>query len=274
MNKHFYIFESGATKTDVLYYRDGQVKKYALDGYNPNRPASHFLSDLTSIEIAKGSQIFFYGSGIHPETHKISIQQLFKGCEVFVENDLLAAARAALGHQKGIISINGTGANVGYYDGQQLLDSRGGYGYLIDDIGGGLELGKLIISHWLSQDFNQTSQNAISQVLDSDPENFISNFYQDRSLTTLAKPCTVLHSLIPTDAFLESVIQHYFETYAERHIIPFSKKYVINEVSAVGSIAYYFQDQFNVALGKNGIKLASVIEKPIDTLLDYHLTEM
>lgn len=271
MHYPIYIFESGATKTDVLIYQNGAESRLKIDGFNPNRPDSNFQADLRQLNMPENALVYFYGSGVGDARSKELVKLLFKTKNIVVENDLLAAAHALLHSNEGIICISGTGANVGYYNGESLTSTRGGYGYLIDDIGGGMELGKLVISHWLSNDFSKETKAAIEKHFGISANSFITEFYQTKNLKILAGVCGILPNYLKADSKLEAVVQTYFNTFVERHILPMCQLKGIFKVSAVGSIAHYFKPQLTNALKTHSINLEKVIKQPIDRLLSFHL---
>ncbi len=79
-------------------------------------------------------EVHFYGTGLsNPNNAKIisnALKQLFTQAKVAVDTDMLAAARALCGNEKGIACILGTGSNSCYYNGKKIVKNRPGLGYV------------------------------------------------------------------------------------------------------------------------------------------------
>ena len=268
-----YIFDAGSTKTDLLVYIAGKISNYSLDGYNPNRPDTLFFSELKQLNLDPIAYTYFYGSGLGNEENKNILKSKLNFTNIEVFDDITGAARACFNNKSGIVAILGTGANVAYYNGHEILKRRGGYGYLIDDIGGGLELGKVIVSHWLSGDLNVNSSQKICQFFNQSELDFIPWFYQNKDLSLLSELTRILPELSKHDQTLFKIIKSYFDFFISKHILPISENYNLFSFSIVGSISYHFSSFVSEAAINNGIDIDLILQKPILNLLNYHLTK-
>ena len=274
MAPDLFIFDAGGTKTDVLLLEQGIKKQVSLPGYNPNRPEKDFFSALKQFNFSKNSQIYFYGAGIVNQAQKNNIKKCFDTRHVVVNDDLLGAAIASFKNESGIVTIMGTGANIGFFDGKQITDKRGGYGYLIDDLGGGYELGKNIISGWLSGDFAPKTDFIIEDFLGVKKEFFIASFYQNINLGNIAGICKVVQEELDNDLALKNIVINYYDLFAKTHLIPFAKKHDINNISCVGAIAFYYKKYIEMVFSKNGMRIDSILLKPIEEIFKFHLTKL
>ena len=117
-----------------------QVKEIIAEGLLPQ-------SKATEVE-----GIYFYGAGCianAPATLELqrTLQDIFsEATTVVVATDMLGAAHALCGHNKGIVCILGTGSNSAFYDGEQLTKNVPPLGYILGDEGGGANLGKTFVS--------------------------------------------------------------------------------------------------------------------------------
>ncbi len=270
-SKPLFIFDAGSTKTDLIVYNNGQIKTRILSGYNPNGHDGAFLKEIATIHIPINSEIYFYGSGLGKDFRDFELNRCFSSNHVEFNNDLLGAARAAFSCQSGIILIMGTGGVVGYYDGQKITSQNGGYGYLIDDYGGGLELGKIIISSWLNEQYLGSTNSAIELHFNVNRANFISDFYKSKDLHRIAGICKIIPNLISNDRNLHHIVQDYFNSFFIRHVIPMCKEKGLNQISIVGSVALNFYSIINKSAALHEIGITSCIGKPIENLLKYHL---
>jgi N-acetylglucosamine kinase-like BadF-type ATPase len=271
INKSIYIFDAGGTKTDVLVHNGIKTEVISLSGYNPNRLDTYFNREVVNLDIPEDSKIYFYGSGINNQIAIKQVKNLFRSTDITVEGDILGAARACLKKEKGIVCIMGTGGISAYYDGNSIVQKNGGYGYLIDDFGGALELSKIIVSNWLNQNYSEATTKAIETYFEIPIKDFIPLFYQDKNLHALAGVCTILNELAVNDSILNESLSNYFDIFVSRHVLPLCKRTDVFTVSLVGSISIHFESHINKSMTDNGITISKSIQKPIFELLDFHL---
>ena len=239
-NPSIYIFDAGGTKTDVLIHSANNTETIALSGYNPNRLDTYFNREVVKLDIPSDAKIYFYGSGINNQLAIKQVKNLFRSTEIIVEGDILGAARACLKKSKGIVCIMGTGGISAYYDGQSIIHKNGGYGYLIDDFGGALELSKIVISGWLNQNYSSTTSNSIADYFGISVKEFIPIFYQNKNLHSLAGVCTILNQLAKYDLALNNTLINYFNDFISRHVLPLCEKnrYLFSQFSRVNSNSF------------------------------------
>ena len=132
----FYLFEAGATKTTLLKVLEERTEEVQLPAFNANRDFSEFKESLSELDLRNEIPVFFYGAGCAAEVNKEKVRNLFTEHKIEVYDDILAAARAAYGQLNGIVCILGTGGLSAHFDGSKVIDRRGGYGYLLGDLGG------------------------------------------------------------------------------------------------------------------------------------------
>ena len=117
-----------------------QVKEIIAEGLLPH------------IQSSQVEEVHFYGAGCianAPATLELqrTLQGIFSEAKtVIVATDMLGAAHALCGHDKGIVCILGTGSNSAFYDGEQLTKNVPPLGYILGDEGGGANLGKTFVS--------------------------------------------------------------------------------------------------------------------------------
>ena len=130
------IADSGATKCEWCLLQEGKKKTILTQGISP-----YFLNTVQIIELLqkellpklKGSKIneeYFYGTGLSNANNvpiiKSAFKKLFPAAKVEINTDILAAARALCGKQKGIACILGTGSNSCFYNGKKIIKNSPG----------------------------------------------------------------------------------------------------------------------------------------------------
>src|SRR4051794_630195 len=121
------IADSGATKCEWCLIGDGISKTIITTGISP-----YFLSGEQIVALLKNDlipelggaeigEVHFYGTGLGNPKNVAIMTSAFESTlhvgKVSANTDLLAAARALCGNEKGIVCILGTGSNSCYYDG-------------------------------------------------------------------------------------------------------------------------------------------------------------
>jgi len=274
-----YLFEAGSTKTTLLIHNNGKTVEHELPGFNPNRYSEEFENELKvkfSIEpnpIAIGSKIYFYGSGLVEEENKKIVKELiytiFKVTPI-VYDDVTGAARSLLGDQPGLVAIMGTGGVAAFYDGKKIVKRNGGYGYLLDDYGGGLELGKIFISKWLNEDLPKDIEVAMSTFIKTSKQDFILELYRKNDLKILASVVQIIPQFL-NDVVVNKIVAQYFNTFFERHVATILPFYPSNTMAIVGSIGLHFREIIEAQGVLFGLKEFKFIDRPAQDLIDYHL---
>lgn len=164
------IADSGATKCEWSLLSNGKKKRIATQGISP-----YFLNSAEIIELLQkellpklGKDVFiqevhYYGTGLSNANNikiiKAALKKLFPEAIIETNTDLLAAARALCGKQKGIACILGTGSNSCYYNGKKIVSNSPGIGYVLGDEGSGAYLGKKVVQYYLYNTFDEDLNN-------------------------------------------------------------------------------------------------------------------
>ncbi|HQR01823.1 MAG TPA: N-acetylglucosamine kinase, partial [Ferruginibacter sp.] len=158
------IADSGATKAEWCLL-DGKKKKIIYtQGLSPYFLTAEQIRDIINNELkprlkqSLPDEVYFYGTGcINPNNAK-SVKKAIKACfpeaRAEVTHDLLGAAKALCGNDKGIACILGTGSNSCYYNGKKIVKNSPGLGYVLGDEGSGAYLGKKVIQYFLYNTFD------------------------------------------------------------------------------------------------------------------------
>ena len=179
------IADSGSTKTEWCLINGKSKKKIQIQGISP-----YFLTESQVHEILKKElmnkiknvnpdEIFFYGTGCSNTTNvkmiKNALKFVFPKSKIHVDHDLMGAAKALCGNEKGIACILGTGSNSCFYNGKKIVKNSPGLGYVLGDEGSGTYLGKKVIQYYLYDTFdpdlmdrfNNKYQTTVAEILDS-----------------------------------------------------------------------------------------------------------
>jgi len=274
------IVESGSTKTDwILLTGD----KMSFHKTTPGLNASYMNLDKLVQNIhdydlglldEKGMDIYYYGAGCSGETRtrkmKSALSKSFLNAhEIYVFNDIVAAAHAALGNEKGLIAILGTGANIGYFNGKDVEQQYTSGGYLLSDEGSGNHMGKMLLRSIL---FKRIPENLLAKFNDEyslSPDDFIVELYQSESPNQyLASfvPFLKKHEKVP---FITEMIMGCLRDFFDLHVLKYKNEHDL-PLSFVGSVAFHFQSLISEIAVEKGVEMGKIVSAPLDRLLDYH----
>ncbi len=274
------VAESGSTKTEWRFIKDGKVKlEFNSPGINPNVLESDaieeifrnaFGSHLTSLDVG---EVYFYGAGIGSASQKGIIggilQKILPGVVIYVEHDILAAARSTL-RDEGIICILGTGSNSAYHKNHLLESSLGGHGYVFGDEGSGMDLGKHLIKGILQDDFPEAIKKYVEEETGKSAYDIkIRVMHSSKPNVRMAELAKLIGDLIDHPEIQEMVTQRFvafLDTTVCRYP-DFENLYA----DFVGSVAFFFQDQLAKACALRNVKLGQVVKDPVNKLVEWHI---
>ena len=273
------IADSGSTKTDwALQSASDSVEFFHTQGINPFHQERSVIAEilrqelLPQLEPESVSCVCFYGSGVRPEQVPIMVallQEAFpQAKQVEAQSDLLGAARALCGHNCGIASILGTGANSCLYDGKTIIQNTPALGYILGDEGSGGVLGKHFLHELYKGVLSEKIRSEFEQEYNLTMSDVIQHVYREpmpnRFLASLAP---FIHRHLSDDAVSRLVIDN-FHDFFRYNIRPYGHPEM--PVSFVGSIACHFQDQLAEAAKAEGFCVGKILKSPIEGLIKYH----
>lgn len=268
------IADSGSTKTDWL----ANDKILHSQGINPFHQTEDVIRGvlrselLPQLEVDEITDVMFYGSGVRPELEPVMrrlLGEAFPRANVVeAHNDLLGAARALFGHNYGIASILGTGANSCLYDGERIVKNTPPLGYILGDEGSGAVLGarllnaiyKGFLSKEIRSDFERKTGLTMPDVIDRVYRQSMANRF-------LASLCPFIHEHVEDKAVRDLVVDS-FRDFFRCNIVPYGRREL--PVSFIGSVAWYFRQQLAEAASEEGFILGDVLKSPLEGLRQYH----
>ena len=274
------IADSGATKTDWCLGEDKpDLRIIQTQGINPFHQSKEHIAQVLSEELLPQlpkdesiTHIHFYGAGCTPEKSiivKEELTHLFPDAIIEVQSDLLGAARALCGKEKGIACILGTGSNSCEYDGAKITANVSPLGYILGDEGSGAHLGKRLVSDCLKR---QLPENVCTLFLNREgvsPAYIINKVYREpqanRYLASLT-PFLSEHRDIPE---IQTLLHSCFTEFFQRNVMQYPS-HTDCEVHFTGSIAWYFQQEVKEAARALHIRTGKFIKNPIHGLAEFH----
>jgi glucosamine kinase len=273
------ICDSGSTKAEWCLL-DGKKKKIiTTQGLSP-----YFLNTqqiqqvienelLPNIKKVEVDEVFFYGTGCsNPENVKSvkkALSNVFAKAKVAVDHDLMGAAKALCGRNKGIACILGTGSNSCYYNGKKIVKNSPGLGYVLGDEGSGAYLGKKVIQYFLYNTFDEDLMDRFNAKYATNSIEILNNVYKQ------PLPNRYLASFVPFlienrgHYMIENIIEDAFNDFFFNHVYKYRESWLM-PINFVGSVAFGFKDVLKEMCSTYELQLGTVIKKPMDGLIKYH----
>lgn len=277
------IADSGSTKTDWIFAEDAsKVERRQTSGINPvHMSEDEVMAVVSALDCPQPPHaIFFYGAGcIDPFKVKVAnaLGRVFPDAEIFVESDLLGAARAVCGHRRGIASILGTGSNSCLFDGEKILDNTPPLGYILGDEGSGTHIGKSFLnalfkgrlSPALRDDYLQSSGLSYSEIINKVYRAPLANRFLASCSVYVAGILSAADQWPDDSAILRQMVAGCFREFFQKNVERYEDAKRL-PVGFVGSIAYYYRDILSEVASGLGYQLSVIEKSPSDGLLRYH----
>ena len=140
---------------------------------------------------------------------------------------------------------------------------------MIDDLGGGFELGRRFLTSWLNGDLSPEMDTILEKEYGIHKNNFVKNFYEKPELELISSLPELISSL-REDPVVNKLIRTYFGEFIDKQILPLCSTAKISSFSIVGSIGFFFyRDIQDVAKSMN-VSVDQCIQSPIQRLVKYH----
>lgn len=274
------IADSGSTKTDWALVENGMVLgKFQTQGINPFHQDDTTIITILQDELlphlstfnSPVSTLHFYGSGLREEQKKrmnALFKMAFPSGTIFLESDLLGAARALCGREEGIACILGTGANSCLYDGEKIVQNTPPLGYVLGDEGSGAVLGRLFMNAiFKDPQFVEIRELYMKETGLTMPLIINKVYREPLANRFLASTSSFIHQHLD-NVLLRKLVKDNFRMFFQRNIVQYQRKDL--SIQAVGSIAWYYQQEFRETVMEEGYQMGQILKTPIEGLIKYH----
>ena len=270
------IADGGSTKIDWTVVSGISQKTFRSPGINP------VLWDIGKIEqmlqeglpheiLSNVESVYFYGAGCLGRSAEKMQEALMRvvahDAEIEVESDLLGAARALFGNERGIACILGTGSNSALYDGKEIISNIHPLGYILGDEGSGASIGK----HFLNALYKGRLPESLRKDFETETgltyDDVIDHVYRQPMANKFLASLVIFVSKRRKEC--AELLNEEFENFIEKDILPYNHCEL--PVGIVGGVGYEFHDELKEIFLRHRLKLNKVVAKPMENLVDYHL---
>jgi glucosamine kinase len=276
------IADGGSTKSSWSQLDEaGNRINFSTEGYNPDFVDTAFVVDSLQRNLPdtlpreQVREVHYYGAGVSSaakaEVLAAAMRQVFPRATVSIEHDLLAAARALLGHQSGFAAILGTGTNSCLYDGERVTMSVDSLGYFLGDEGSGSYIGKRLLRDFLRGQLPKGLEEAFrTEFPELDRNGILDRLYNqplpNRFLASFAKFCYDHNNF----SYCREIVLAGFEAFFEQLVTKYPR-YQEHSFNCVGSVAYNFRDALEEVCRHHQMPMGRIVRAPIDNLVRFHL---
>ncbi len=273
------ICDSGSTKAEWCLLNGKSKKIVTTQGLSPYFLTTQQIQQIIEKELLpkikniRIDEVFFYGTGCsNPENVKSvkkAISLVFAKAKVAVDHDLMGAAKALCGRNKGIACILGTGSNSCFYNGKKIVKNSPGLGYVLGDEGSGAYLGKKVIQYFLYKTFDEDLMDRFNAKYATNSVDILNHVYKQ------PLPNRYLASFVPFlietrgHYMIENIIEDAFNDFFFNHVYKYRESWQM-PINFVGSVAFGFKDVLKEMCNAYELQLGIVIKKPMDGLIKYH----
>lgn len=274
------IADSGSTKTEwCLLDGNAEVARFNSQGMNPYQMENADIRQIIAREVAEKlddattvSHVYFYGAGCRRDMvsrMRRLLASVFTSAGVIeVSSDLLAAARALLGEERGVACILGTGSNSCLYDGREITANVPPLGYILGDEGSGAVLGKLFLNALLKGRLPETLLEDYQEETGFSVDDIIRRVYREPLANRfLAATSPFIHSHLGYDV-LREIVTGNFRSFFRNNVSRYGEHGLT--VSALGGMASHYEQQLRDAARLEGYNINKVMKTPMDGLVVYH----
>jgi len=281
------IADGGSSSVQwAVFTPGGEVSRRTSSGINPFILSSEQIYGEVARVLApwrrRIQNLHFYGTacGIDQPWQRVydAFTRFAPEATIEVRSDMVGAALACWHHGKGLTAILGTGSNLAYWDGGNMLQITPSLGYILGDEGSGAWIGKRLARDWMYGLLPPEVENRLNSevgvalgitkdahgVYDSKGlvERVFNGERPNAFLSSLARYAIDYRDL----AYCDSLLREAVEGFVQSFCLPAKAKGYRN-LRAVGSIAWFCKDILQTGCASIGIDMDRVVREPLEEMI-------
>ncbi len=273
------IADSGATKAEWCLLKNGKKKTIFTQGISPYFLDTDQIKELLEKELKPAlkneaiDEVYYYGTGCansgNAKSVQNAVQHIFPEAKIEVTHDLMAAARALCGNEKGVSCILGTGSNSCFYDGKKITKNSPGLGYVLGDEGSGAYLGKKVIQYYLYDTFDYELKGRFDLTYLTNASEILENVYKKPLPNRYLASFTKFLADNRGHFMIENIIEDGLNDFFYYHLRKYKEiwKYPVN---FTGGVAFGFKDIIQQLCSSYEFELGKIMKNPMDGLVEFH----
>ena len=273
------IADSGATKTEWCLLNGSKKTIFITQGMSPYFISPEQMENILVQEVQPKlkriqiQEVYYYGTGCsnpgNAKSVKNVLTKLFPAAQTEVTHDLMAAAKALCGNEKGIACILGSGSNSCYYNGKKIVKNSPGLGYILGDEGSGAYLGKKVIQYYLYNTFDEDLRSRFDAKFVTNSTEILNAVYKQPLPNRYMASFAIFLAENRGHYMVENIIEDGLNDFFFNHISKYRESWTL-PVHFVGSIAHGFKDVLVDLCKSYELQLGKVMKNPMQGLIEYH----
>jgi len=273
------IADSGSTKCEWCLLHDGKKKTVESIGISPYFLNPTQIEQVLTMELLPAIKkfevdcIYYYGTGCGTAVNRKIVQKALKrtfpAAEIQVTHDLMGAARALCGHEKGVACILGTGSNSCYFDGKKIVKNSPGLGYVLGDEGSGAYLGKKVLQYYLYNTFDEELRYRFDAKYATNLAEILDNLYKKPLPNRYLASFAIFLAENRGHYMIENILEDGFNDFFFSHLCKYRESWIY-PIHFVGSVAFGFRDVIEELISSYEFEPGKILKKPMDGLIEYH----
>ncbi len=273
------IADSGSSKAEWCLINGKTKKTFLTQGLSPYFLSAEQIEYIIETELKiklkniEPDEIYFYGTGCsnleNIKLVKKAIGKVFMNARIAVAHDLMGAARALCGNEKGIACILGTGSNSCYYNGRKIIKNSPGLGYVLGDEGSGAYLGKKVIQYFLYNTFDADLMDRFKAKFNTNSDEILTAVYKKPLPNRYLASYAVFLAENRGHYMIENIIEDGFNDFFFNHVYKYRESWTV-PIHFTGSVAFGFKDVLKDMCSVYELQLGKVLKKPMEGLVKFH----
>ncbi|MFT3844540.1 MAG: N-acetylglucosamine kinase [Lacibacter sp.] len=274
------IADSGATKAEWCLLKGKKKKIIFTQGISPYLMTTEQIVQLLLKELKPKlkkesvDSIFFYGTGCsNPQNVKhikLALKEVFSSArKINVDSDLMGAAKALCGHDKGVACILGTGSNSCYYNGKRIVKNSPGLGYVLGDEGSGAFLGRKVIQHFLYNTFDEELMERFNAKYNTNRLEILDHVYRQPLPNRYMASFALFLTENRGHYMIENIIEDSLNEFFFNHLYKYRESWLY-PIHFTGGVAYAFRDVVSELCSTYELQLGKILKNPMEGLIEYH----
>ncbi len=274
------IADSGATKAEWCLMKGKKRTIFFTQGISPFLMTSEQIGDMLMKELKPSmkkeriDEIYFYGTGCSSEHNIKSVKKALKfvfptAGKIKVDHDMMGAAKALCGHEKGVACILGTGSNSCYFNGIRITKNSPGLGYVLGDEGSGAYLGRKVIQHFLYNTFDVDLQERFTSKYNTNRVEILDHVYRKPLPNRYMASFALFLAENRGHYMVENIIEDSFNEFFFNHLYKFRESWLY-PIHFTGGVAYAFRDVLKTMCHSYELQVGRILKNPMQGLIEYH----
>jgi N-acetylglucosamine kinase-like BadF-type ATPase len=275
------IADSGSTKTEWCLLKGNNKTILTSQGMSPYFVNGAEIENIVRNEVlsflkrSKVDELYYYGTGCTNPGNVKMVKKALKNCFPFasiaIDTDVVGAAKALCGNEKGIACILGTGSSSCYYNGKRIAKNSPGLGYILGDEGSGAYLGRKVIQYYLYNTFDEDLRSRFDAKFVTNTNEILNAVYKQPLANRYLASFAIFLAENRGHYMIENIIEDGLNDFFHTHISKFNESKNL-PVHFTGGIAYGFKDVLIQMCDRYHLQPGNILKNPMEGLVKYHST--